>query len=431
MHEITSKLSADPLDFLVEMYGARMNRMNAEDAQDRAAGIDLQAAPASTAKVAEQSFGSLEVQVTGITYDFVPRRTRLAAAVLTLAALAACSNAKPTASVSPTPSASSSATPGMPTVPGNGQVQEETDQSLAGGGYNCGHTVEIGADGSFDYAPQINYLNSQPDLAKNLIDFQINNPKWGMGIYAWNILKTQAYANPETPTSTVVNGNDDMNTYAHGIWTMALNDKYTGVNFTCATKDGTIEPVSEVGLKSQNHVSGFLVTAATKDAFLQVAHRYPDGSAMFDAILTDMQIKDANGNDVQIFMIVTEFEGCDNPTRLAELIASLQPTQPAPQQTFNKKQPGPTPSQVVETPGSPSPSSLPSKVVNPAKPVPGPGQTSPLPKPVTLPVPDNGQPNPGGNNILNSPEPVATNTPLKVEPIPSLQPSPQASAPAG
>jgi hypothetical protein len=318
----------------------------------------------------------------------------------------------PSASASATPSASAS-----PSANGNklsGNLQPETDKSLASGGYNCGVHVPEAANIN-DYDNQVAYLNSDPEVSKKLIDFQISDPTYGMGESAWKVATAKAYVNENTKSS--VKNNTEMNQYSHLMSTYELpKDKYPNglnfLNFTC--KEGKVTAIEYANIKAGSTVNGFVFDKAGIDAYRDAVKK--DGNG--DSIIKIISIGKIKGTDEEGFMAITEFEGCKNPNRAIpteiekELLTKPVPTS-SPSSTVLPK---PTPTTPPTVPPTTPPTTTPNKV------------------PVPLPGP-NTQPGAGGTESSTSPSqdsPVTGyapgETPPTAAPAPMRAPAPQPTA---
>lgn len=279
-----------------------------------------------------------------------------------------------------------------PTTTQPGTIKHETDESLKNGGYNCGHSVlEDQSKGKYDYSGQIEYLNGKPELAKNLIDFQVNDPRWGMGLAAWKAIEKHAIPSTDTPKTAELNSNKSMNTYAHLIHSTELPTAHEYVNFTCSDAKGNVTPVTEVGaMKLTGHVGGFEVTKEGLDAFEKTVKRGSNGEMMFDII--DLGEKEVDGAKEHLYMIVTESDGCLNPNRVRK---------PGEPETPTNTVPGTLP------PSTTVPVTYPPK--NDNQPVPGPG-TGRGETPAVPATPDHGQTNPVGGTVPPTTEQRPTTT---------------------
>lgn len=298
----------------------------------------------------------------------------------------------------------------------SGVVHPKTDQELSDGGYNCGHTLDKAQpEGIFNYANQIDYLNEKPDLAKNLIDFQINDARWGMGQEAWKVVVDKALTNSDTPSSKTVDASKDMDIYSHKTFTTTLPEAHNYVNFTCADAEGNVMPVTAVEfMKLTGTVDGFVFDEAGLNDFKKAVKRGPSGEMMFDVItLEDHKVtKDGKTEVVKRFMVVTESLGCLNPNRL------IPPT------TKIVKPPVTTIPGVVVPPTittniyhPPTTVGVPPKVDNGVVPGPGVGRGT---IPNTPPTPDDGSQNPVGGTLPPTQE---TTPPTSPEvPVTTAQP---------
>ena len=316
-------------------------------------------------------------------------------AALGVAALAGCGSAENHSSATTTstttstveaPSTTTAKKPGLDLE--SGVVHAKTDQELASGGYNCGHTLDKEqSKTSFDYGNQIDYLNEKPELAKNLIDFQVNDPRWGMGKKAWEVVTKQALTNADTPRSQEVAASKDMDIYSHKTFTTTLPEAHDYVNFTCSDAEGNVTPVTAVEfMKLTGTVDGFVFNEAGLKAFEKVVKRGPSGEMMFDVIaLEDKKVtKDGKTVTEERFMVVTESRGCLNPNR------KIPPTTKI--ETPGTTVPGTTPPNTYP----PTTVGIPPKHDNGEVPGPGTGRGT---VPNTPPTPDNGSQNPVGGTL--------------------------------
>lgn len=273
----------------------------------------------------------------------------------------------------------------------SGVVHAKSDQELANGGYNCGHTLDgEKSKSSFDYSKQIDYLNEKPKLAENLIDFQKNDARWGMGKDAWKVVTERALTNPDTPSSKKVDASKDMDIYSHKTFTTTLPEAHDYVNFTCSDAEGNVTAVTAVEfMKLTGTVDGFVFDEAGLKAFEKVVKRGPSGEMMFDVIQLEDQKTSKDGKTVMIprYMVVTESRGCLNPNRLIPPTTKIE--------TPGTTVPGTTPN---TTPSTYPPTTI---VIYPKHDngvVPGPG-TGRGTVPNTPPTPDNGSQNPVGGTL--------------------------------
>jgi len=200
----------------------------------------------------------------------------------------------------------------------NPAIHTVSDKVLANGGYNCGHTIENANPTTFAYDNQIDFLNSKPELTKDVLNFNVNDKKFGVGEKAFHILTSQALPNTKTSGKKEIskandNSAGDMNAYAHNIQTLQVDPPRDYLNFTCENPDGSVNvrPVSKI--KVTGHVNGFKVDETTLKEF-EDAIKAVGKENTLDVINLGKQ--KVNGKEVEIFFVVTEAQGCDNPIRL-------------------------------------------------------------------------------------------------------------------
>jgi len=283
-----------------------------------------------------------------------------------------------------------------------------SDNELLHGGFDCGETDTLETGPSFNASSQIGFLNNTPELVKNLGDF-VNDPTWGNGEAAEQVLAQFSITNPNTPASAQVQGSADLNTAMHQLFSVELNEDHSYVNFTCDDGNGNQVPIHVAGnitTKVTTHVLGRYLDADGLAAYEKVVNRNEDGQPVTEILDRGMQT--INGKTFHAYFVTEYANGCHNPIRVI-------PTKPPV-----------TPSE------SPTPTSAPSPTPSTTAPYIPPKKAVPLPGPHTQPgaggSPESGaiNDNPGdGYNPTDDP-----NSPSAHPTTPEVTPSaPRSSTP--
>lgn len=195
--------------------------------------------------------------------------------------------------------------------PGNDPIAK-SDLDLAKAGYNCGNTAPVeNGEISNDYDVQLAYLAENPVLAENIMDFAIDNTKYGMGREAFDFLNENSIKNPNT--SGEITDNEDANNYAHMMTTVTLSQPRNYMNTTC-NPDQNPKPIENH--KITGHVTGAIMLAEDLETWQSLA----SNADRFDIV--DLGIRD---NEEHWVMIVTEATGCNNQIRLIRDVPTETP----------------------------------------------------------------------------------------------------------
>lgn len=192
---------------------------------------------------------------------------------------------------------------------------------LANGGYNCGNGLENDAsNGEFSYASQIDYLNRDPALANNLVDFNINDPTYGMGQRAWDLLQAKGAINPNTDESKKLNSNEidkksELDKHLHQIMQVNAKSPRDVTNFTC---DGGIRPVEIVRVAEdgrRNAYNGVVLTKEDMLGFMAVA-KNPERFLILSLGVQKITLPNGTEKETDVYMVDLYLDGCRNPNRL-------------------------------------------------------------------------------------------------------------------
>ena len=196
-----------------------------------------------------------------------------------------------------------------------------SDTELANGGYNCGNGLEnVANNGEFSYASQIDYLNSDPELANNLVDFNINDPTYGMGQRAWDLLQAKGAINPNTNENKKLNSGDidkksELDRHLHQIMQVNAITPRDVTNFTC---DGGIRPVDIVRVAEdgrKNAYNGVVLTKEDMLDFMSVV-KNPERFLILSLGVQKITLPDGTEKETDVYMVDLYLDGCRNPNRL-------------------------------------------------------------------------------------------------------------------
>jgi len=193
---------------------------------------------------------------------------------------------------------------------------------LANGGYNCGNGLEnVASNGEFSYASQIDYLNRDPALANNLVDFNINDPTYGMGQRAWDLLQAKGAINPNTDESKKLNSNEidkksELDRHLHQIMQVNAESPRDVINFTCENDE--VNPVGMVRVAEdgrKNAYNGVVLTKEDMLDFMAVA-KNPERFLILFLGVQKITQPDGTEKETEVYMIDLYLDGCRNPNRL-------------------------------------------------------------------------------------------------------------------
>jgi|GEM_PF-5299449 len=256
--------------------------------------------------------------------DRIKRPVSIVLAVAGSYALAGCGNSNTSSEATGSVRvelAANSGTNGQSTFNERQPAVPMSDTELANGGYNCGNGLKNEAsNGEFSYDSQIDYLNNDPALANNLVDFNINDPTYGMGQRAWDLLQAKGAVNPNTDASKTLNNNEinkksELDRHLHQIMQVNAKSPRDVVNFTC---NGGIRPVEIVRVAEdgrKNAYNGVVLTNEDVKDFIKVADN-PDRFLILSLGVQKITLPDGTEEETDVYMVDLYLDGCRNPNRL-------------------------------------------------------------------------------------------------------------------